>query len=175
MGVFSVLSVYLFVILSATWCTIGDVSIERFSCICAIWLMPVLATSVFSSIIAKGMTCHSSSIVSSSIVLFGTVLGCYVTLAHEAIFQRVIEAIRLACTSTAPVAVPVIMGSALYIGGVIGSSIVISVGAVEMIVAVFSVSKPRINLAPLRIPLLTFITGSILELFVRALIPLFPK
>jgi hypothetical protein len=170
MGVFSVLFVYLIVLVSATWCAVGDVVIERFSCVCAIWLLPVLATSLYSSIIARAMTCYSPSI-----VLIGTVLGCYVTLADEAIFHSAIESIRLACVSTASVAVPVIMGSSLYIGGVIGSCIVLSVGVVEVVVALLSVSEPRVDLTPLRIPLLTFITGSILESFVRALLPLFPK
>jgi hypothetical protein len=170
MGAFSILSLYLLVLLSATWCTVGDVALERFSCICAIWLIPVLATSIFSSIIARGMTCYSSSI-----VLVGTVLGCYVTLAYEPIFQRAIESIRIACTSTAPLAVPVIIGSALYTGGVIGSCIVISVGAVEVVIGLFSVTQPRINLTPLRVPVLAFITGNMVESLVRVLTHLFPK
>lgn len=170
MGAFAILSVYLAVLSSATWYLVGDVAIERFACICTIWIIPLMATSVFSAIIAKGMACSSSSI-----VVFGTVLGCYVTLAYEPIFQSAIDSIRIACTSTAPIAVPVIIGSALYTGGVIGSCIVISVGAVEAVVALFSVTKPKVNLTLLRIPLLAFITGSILEAFVKALLPLIPK
>lgn len=170
MGAFSILAVYLMVLSGASWYLAGNVTIERFACICTIWVIPVLATSLFSAVIAKGMKCHSSLI-----VLIGTVLGCYLTLAYEPMFQRAIESIRIASTSTAFMAVPVIMGSALSTGGVIGSSIVISVGAVDAVVALFSVTKPKVNLMPLRIPLLAFITGSLLEAFVKALVPLFPR
>jgi hypothetical protein len=170
MGAFSILALYLLVLSGASCYLSGSVAIERFAYICTVWTIPVLATSVFSSVIAKGMKCHSSSI-----VLIGMVLGCYVTLAYEPIFQSAIESIEIACTSTLPMAVPVVMGSALFIGGLIGSCIVLSVGAVDVIVALFSVTKPKIDLIPLRIPLLAFITGSVLEAFVKALIPLFPK
>ena len=170
MGLGLILSLYLFVLLSATWCTVDEVSPERFGCIAAIWLIPVIATLIFSSIVARGMTCYSSSV-----VLCGTVLGCYVTLAHNAIFQSAIDSIRMACISAVPVAAPIIIGSALRMGGTIGSCIVLTVGGLEVILAFLTVTKPKLNLVPLRIPLLTFVCGSILESFIHALIPLFPK
>jgi len=170
MGAFSILSVYLLVLSGATWYVVGDVAIGRFACTLTVWIIPVLATSIFSTIVARGMSCYSSSM-----ILAGTVFGCYVTLAYDPIFQSAIDSIRIACSSTGYFAVPVIIGSALHIGGVIGSCIVLSVGAVDTVVALFSVAKPKVNLRFLRIPLLAFIAGSILESFVKALIPLFPK